>query len=298
MAVLENGVWDTDKSASELPHVDRLERNFGPETGRYHLYVSRACPFAHRPWLVISVLGLDKAISVSSVSARRYGKGWEFDADNRDIIGDSKLLSDIYLQSKPDYSGAVTVPVLFDRHERKIVSTDSASLSLKLATEWLPLAEKQAELVPALLCQDIDQLNRWLHASINRKVYQVGFAKHQDEYERTARELFSALDEMEKRLTVQPFLFGEAMTISDLFLLPSLVRFEAVYAIHFRANTKSLAQLPNLYAYMLRMLAVPGVLETIDMEHAKLHYYFSHRHINPTGIVPTGPLLTWLITPL
>lgn len=294
MAILENGIWDPEKNASDLPNVDSLEQNFAPEASRYHLYVSRACPFAHRPWLVISVLGLGDAISVSSVAAKRYNKGWEFDADMADNVGHKTLLSDIYLQSKADYSGPVTVPVMFDRHDGKIVSTDSASLAMTLATEWLPLAATPMELVPEGARQHIESMNTRLHASVNRKVYQVGFAKQQDEYEQASRELFTALDELENILASQPFLFGNAVTLSDLFLLPSLVRFEAVYAIHFKANAKSLVQMPNLYAYMLRMLEVPGVRETIDMDHAKLHYYFSHRHINPTRIVPTGPSLPWL----
>lgn len=294
MAILENGTWYPDKNASELLYVDSLEHSIVPEVSRYHLYVSRACPFAHRPWLVISVLGLGHAISVSSVAARRYDRGWEFDADDRDIVGGNQRLADIYLHSKADYSGPVTVPVMFDLHERKIVSTDSASVALKLATEWLPLAATPLDLVPEGSRQDINSLNTWLHASVNRKFYQVGFAQQQDEYEQASRELFTALGELENILAAQPFLLGESLTLSDLFLLPSLLRFEAVYAIHFKANSKSLTQLPNLYSYMLRMLEVPGVRETIDMEHSKLHYYFSHRHINPTGIVPVGPVLTWL----
>ncbi|ORM78872.1 glutathione S-transferase C-terminal domain-containing protein [Pantoea eucrina] len=294
MAVLENGVWNPQKDVSELTHTDILSEDILPEAGRYHLYVSRACPFAHRPWLVIAVLGLDHAIGVSSVAARRYDKGWEFDVVNQDSINGSATLADIYVQSKPDYSGSVTVPVMFDRQSGHVASTDSASLALTLATEWKSLGQRPLTLVPAELRQEAESLNEWLHVNVNRRVYQVGFAKQQSEYDSACEALFSAFDELENRMRTGLYLMGDTLTLPDLFLLPTLVRFEAVYALHFKANTRSLTQMPHLYDYMLRMLDVPGVRDTIDMEHIKLHYYFSHRHINPTGIVPAGPCLSWL----
>ncbi|WP_288821211.1 glutathione S-transferase C-terminal domain-containing protein [uncultured Leclercia sp.] len=293
MGVLENGVWKADKDAEELAREDVLTRDIKPASGRYHLYVSQACPFAHRPWLVISMLGLENSISVSSVAPRRYDRGWEFSPDYPDPLGISETLAGIYTRSRKDYSGRVTVPVFWDRKHGTIASSDSASLAEELASNWLTLADRPITLIPEALRENIMSLNRWLHENLNRRVYQVGFAVTQDGYDAENAVLFNALGNLEKRLTGVKYLHGSALTLSDLFLLPSLVRFEAVYAIHFKANTQALSEFTSLYSYMLRMLDLPGVRETLNLPHIKEHYYFSHRHLNPAGIIPAGPNLPW-----
>ncbi|GHA42607.1 glutathione S-transferase C-terminal domain-containing protein [Photobacterium aphoticum] len=294
MAVLEQGIWYPNKNANELDHEDQFAL---PETvvaGRYHLYMSLACPFAHRPYLVINYLGLDEAISVSSVAAKRYNYGWEFDTEHADPIYGRPKLADLYLKAKPDYTGVVSVPVLWDKETQQIVGNDSAAMAMDLATRWLPLAKHPVELVPAAQREAIETLNTWLHVNVNRKVYQVGFATDQATYDEASESLFAALETLDARLSQSKYLFGEQVTLSDLFLLPTLVRFEVVYEVHFKANKKPLRAFTHLYRYMRELVADPRIRSTLDIEYMKQHYYFSHKHINPYGIVPAGPQLDWL----
>ncbi|MGF1878692.1 glutathione S-transferase C-terminal domain-containing protein [Photobacterium frigidiphilum] len=293
MAVLEQGVWHPNKEVSQLAYEDTFDVTTQVEKDRYHLYISYACPFAHRPYLVISYLGLEDAISVSSVAAKRYEDGWLFDEDNDDPIYQSQALTELHLRAKPDYSGRVTVPVFWDKKDSSIVGNDSSAIAIELATKWLPLAKNKVELVPDMLKNDIEQLNNWLHSNVNRKVYHVGFAKEQVEYNCAINDLFNALELLDERLGQSIYLHGNNVTLSDLFLLPTLVRFEAVYEVHFKANKKQLKAFKNLYRYMLDLVSDTRIHKTIDIEHMKLHYYFSHKHINPYGIVPAGPETCW-----
>ena len=294
MAVLENGVWYQDKGADELTHEDTFSTDIQPEPWRYHLYVSAACPFAHRPWLVIQTLGLDKAISISSVAAVRDENGWAFSKDDPDPVSQEAWLRTLYVRTRPDFTGRVSVPVLWDKKEQKIVCTDSAKLAETLATGWTSLALNDIDLIPASRASEIEELNAWLHKYINRRVYQVGFATSQQDYDREVAVLFSALQTLNDRLDTSLYLNGDEMTLSDLFLFPSLVRFETVYAVHFRANARPLSSFPALYRYMLNLLARDAFRQTIHMNHIHQHYYLSHRHINPTGIIPVGPRPEWI----
>ena len=281
------------------PHDDEVRTKLTPEAGRYHLYISLACPFSHRAYLVSSLLGLEQVISLSTVAARRHDEGWEFDAATPDPLHDGvSRLSTLYDRGLPGHAGPGSVPVLWDRHGDTLASNDSADIAWQLATTFLPLARTPIDLVPADLLDEIRDTTTWLHTHVNRKVYHVGFATRQEDYTAAVFEWFAALDELEQRLAkapqAAPHLHGERLTLSDLFLLPTLVRIEAVYHGHFKANLKALPDYPHLYAYLGRLVKHPAIRRTLDLPHTLLHYYYSHAHINPTRIVPVGPTLPWL----
>ena len=293
MAVLEQGVWHPKKEASELDYEDTFTMPSEVEAHRYHLYMSYACPFAHRPYLVIEYLELNEAITVSSVAAERYDNGWLFDENHKDPLFEAESLIDLYLRAKPNYSGRVSVPVMWDKINKNIISNDSSTLAMVLATKWLPRAKHKIELVPDALKNEIEILNVWLHQNVNRKVYHVGFATKQSEYDQASIQLFDALALLDIRLSESHYLHGDNVTLSDFFLLPTLVRFEAVYAVHFKANKQSIKEYEHLYRYMLTLLSNPRIRKTIDVDYMKRHYYVSHSHINPYRIVPTGPDISW-----
>lgn len=290
MAILNKGVWTQDEI---LEKVDSFPTQTQPEAGRYHLYISLACPWANRVNLVIHYLGLNDAISVSLVDPKMVD-GWAFTEVYPDPLNGFAYLRDAYTKSKADFSGRVTVPVLWDKQTQKIASHDSATLALELAEKWLPLAKNKVELVPAHLRNEILALNDWLTPNVNRKVYNVGlFAKSQAEYDKHSQELFENLTALDARLSDKTYLFGDEITLSDFFLFPTLARFEAVYALHFKCNKRPLTSFKNLYHYMLSLYHIPAVKATIDIPHIKTHYYYSHVQINPTRIVPEGPELSW-----
>lgn len=294
MAVLKNGIWYPDEYADALTHEDTFSAEILPETGRYHLYVSGACPFAHRPWLVIQALGLKDAISVSSVAAVRDDNGWAFSEENPDPVNHEAWLRSLYVRTAADFTGRVSVPVLWDKQEQRVVCNNSAKLAATLATDWSSLAHNKTELIPESRAREIGELNTWLHQNVNRRVYQAGFATTQQDYDREVNVLFDALKTLNDRLETSLYLCGEEITLPDLFLFPSLVRFETVYAVHFRANIRPLSSFTALYRYMLNLLALEALRETVHMDHIHRHYYLSHRHINPSGIIPAGPRPAWI----
>jgi putative glutathione S-transferase len=293
MAVLDKGVWYPNKDMKELLKEDSFHLPEIPELGRYHLYISYACPFAHRADLVINYLGLQHAISVSSVAAKRDVDGWSFDKEHPDKVNAMPSLVAIYQKANPTYSGRVTVPLLWDKQENRIVGNDSSSMAMDLATKWRPLAKNKIELVPAHLKNKIASLNDWLHQHVNRKVYHVGFASDQVSYDVANEMLFEALEQLNMQLKKTRYLHGNEITLSDLFLIPTLVRFEAIYEVHFKANKKRLISFEHLYNYMLDLVSIGRIRDSIDIDYIKLHYYFSHKHINPTGIVAAGPDISW-----
>lgn len=293
MAVLDEGIWYPNKDVHELAEESSFHLPEVAEADRYHLYISYACPFAHRPYLVINLLGLDHVLTTSSVAAKRYEDGWLFDDENADEINDTHSLVELYQKANANYSGRVTVPVLWDKKENTIVGDDSSSMAMDFATNWLPLAKNPIDLVPDNLKDEITSLNDWLHQHVNRKVYHVGFATNQSSYDTASDELFEALEQLNTRLGKSRYLHGKEISLSDLFLLPTLVRFEVIYEVHFKANKKQLKSFEHLYKYMLDLVAIPKIKETIDLEYMKVHYYFSHKHINPYGIVPSGPEISW-----
>ena len=294
MGVLKKGIWYHNMQQQDLNAVLDMEQPLVVQQNRYHLYISLACPFAHRPYLVLQYLGLQDSISVSSVAPVRYNQGWEFTEQYPDVINACQTLYQVYTNAIPIYSGPVGVPTLWDRNQDTIVSTDSARLALEFATEWLPLAKNPVELVPKHSYKDIVTYNQWLHDNINRKVYHLGlFADNQQGYNQASDIFFKALQSVEDRLQKTAYIHGDNISLSDLFLIPTLCRFETVYAVHFKANKYRLQDFPAVYAYFRKCMDIKSIRDTIDVEYSKIHYYKSHRHLNPSGIVPAGPVIDW-----
>ncbi len=264
------------------------------EPGRYHLYVSLACPWAHRTLIVRALKGLQHVISVGVVHPHLTDKGWSFDTDFAGTTGDTAggraYLQQVYLEAAPDYADVITVPVLWDKQLHTIVNNESAEIIRMLNTAFQAYSSRpDLDLYPAALRDEIDAVNAWIYPSINNGVYRSGFAQSQRAHERAVDELFAALDRAEQLLTTQDYLCGGVLTEADVRLFTTLIRFDAVYHTHFKCNRRLIAQYPALHRFMARLYRLPGVAETISMEQIRFHYYYSHRHINPTGIVPAGP---------
>ena len=274
--------------SKESSHLHAAEPN------RYHLYVSLACPWAHRTQMVCALKGLEDLISIDVVHPYLTDKGWSFDTDFDAATGDRasgySFLQQIYRAASPNYAGVITVPVLFDKKLGTIVNNESSEIIRMLNTEFNAFARHpEIDLYPENLRSQIDAVNAWIYPSINNGVYRSGFAQTQQAHEEAVNELFDALDRVEQILQGQRFLCGDVLTEADVRLFPTLIRFDAVYHTHFKCNRKLIAQYPAMHRYMASIYRLPGIAETIDMEHIRFHYFFSHRHINPTGIVPKGP---------
>ena len=267
---------------------------FTPEAGRYHLYVSYACPWAHRTLIFRALKGLEHAISVSVVEPLMAEDGWSFgDAPGStpDTVNHARFLREIYVKADPQYTGRVTVPVLWDREHGTIVSNESAEIIRMLNGEFGALARSGVDFWPAALRDEIEAVNEVVYPNINNGVYRCGFATTQEAYEEAFGQLFFALDAVEERLGKQRYLVGDRITEADWRLFTTLVRFDAVYVGHFKCNLRRIADMPNLHGYLRELYQVPGVRETVRMDHIKQHYYRSHTTINPTGVVPAGPTL-------
>jgi glutathionyl-hydroquinone reductase len=271
---------------------DEPGARFSPEAGRYRLYVSRACPWAHRTLIVRAMKGLEEAIPISVVHPLMLEHGWTFDefpGTAPDPDG-AKYLYEIYLRAKPDYSGRVTVPVLWDTRAKTIVNNESADIIRILGASFDALATRKLhDLYPEDHRAEIDAINARVYETVNDGVYKAGFATSQAKYEAAVGPLFETLDFLEDRLGSRPYLVGDALTEADVRLFTTLVRFDAVYHGHFKCNVRRIVDYENLHAYLRRVHALDHVAGTIDFEHIKRHYYGSHRSINPTGIVPVGP---------
>ncbi|MDD9892915.1 MAG: glutathione S-transferase family protein [Gammaproteobacteria bacterium] len=271
---------------------------FKAESGRYHLYVSLACPWAHRTLILRQLKGLAEHISVSVVHPHMLENGWQFggDFDTPDDLplGDTLFGSDymhqIYTRAMPDYSGRVTVPVLWDKHRNTIVSNESSEIIRMFNSAFNAVTGNNADFYPEPLRQQVDELNERVYHNVNNGVYKAGFATTQSAYEEGVMPLFETLDWLEERLQNNgPYLLGAEQTEADWRLFTTLYRFDPVYVGHFKCNLKRIADYPALSAYMQRLLAEPGVAETCDLGHIKEHYYYSHTSINPYRIVPLGP---------
>jgi putative glutathione S-transferase len=266
---------------------------FLPEAGRYHLYVSLACPWAHRTLIVRKLKGLEGAISFDVVDPLLGSRGWSFEQNvggaTGDRVGGHSLLREVYLEAAPDYEGSITVPVLWDREGETIVNNESSEIIRMQNSEFDAVAEHpEVDLYPEALRSEIDALNEWIYPEINNGVYRCGFARKQEAYSRAVRTLFAALDRVEAILANSRYLCGEQLTEADVRLFTTLVRFDPVYVTHFKCNIRRLADYPNLWGYTRDIFQLPGVAETVNLEHIKRHYFESHRHINPFGIVPDG----------
>ena len=308
MGKLVNGVWhdewyDTKSTRGAFVRADssfrdRVTRdgssNFEAEPGRYHLYVSLACPWACRTLIVRKLKKLEEAVSISIVDPLMGERGWAF-TDYPGCIPDTvnglSYLHQVYTAAKPGYTGRVTVPVLFDKRTKQIVNNESAEIIRMLNSEFDDFADGTVDFYPRPLRAEIDSINAVVYDTVNNGVYRAGFATAQATYEQAFDALFATLDELERRLARSRYLVGDRITEADWRLFTTLVRFDAVYVSHFKCNLRRLVDYANLWGYTRDLYQVPGVAETVSLDHIKRHYFMSHPTINPTRIVPKGPAL-------
>ena len=312
MGLLVDGIWqdtwyDTSKSGGRFERsksqfrdfvtrdgspAEGRTRGFKAEPGRYHLYVSYACPWAHRTLIFRKLKKLENVISFSVVHHFMGENGWTFlkeDGATGDDLYGLDYLHQIYTKADPHYSGRVTVPVLWDKQTRTIVSNESAEIIRMLNEAFDEWGDPSVDLYPEALRGEIDATNDLVYDNVNNGVYRAGFATTQEAYEEAFAQLFATLDKLEDRLSRQRYLVGDRLTEADWRLFTTLVRFDPVYVGHFKCNLRRIEDYPNLSNYLRELFQVPGVAETVNMLHIKAHYYGSHKTINPTGIIPVGP---------
>ncbi|PPU06505.1 glutathione S-transferase family protein [Xanthomonas arboricola] len=314
MGLLVDGKWqdswyDTDKSGGRFERSQSQFRNWvtrdgspGPHgeggfpaaPGRYHLYVSLACPWAHRTLIFRRLKGLESMLDVSVVHWLMGKQGWTF-APGPDLVGDAlyqaQHLYEVYLKADPRYSGRVTVPVLWDRERNTVVSNESADIIRMFNSAFDEVGAAAGDFYPASLREQIDAINARVYDTVNNGVYKAGFATTQAAYEEAVLPLFESLDWLDARLGQQRYLCGDRLTEADWRLFTTLVRFDAVYVGHFKCNLRRIADYPQLSGYLRELYQMPGIADTVNFQHIKHHYYQSHDMINPTGIVPLGPVL-------
>lgn len=263
------------------------------EAGRYHLYVSLACPWAHRTIIVRKLKRLEDAIGMTVVDPIRDERGWGFrdgPGYSRDPVNGFQFLSEAYLATDPGYNGRVTVPVLWDTKTKRIVSNNDDDIMRMFETEFDAFGDASLDLYPREPRAEIDALNKWIYETVNDGVYRAGFATKQGVYEAAARRVFETLDQLDERLARRRYLFGPSPLETDWRLFVTLVRFDPVYYGHFKCNLRRIVDFPNLSGYLRDLYQVDGVAQTVNFDHIKRHYYVTHDDINPTRIVPIGPL--------
>jgi putative glutathione S-transferase len=317
MGLLIDGVWHAEAPAAtgEQPASGRFERQdsafrnwvtpdgrpgptgqdgFGAAAGRYHLYVSLACPWAHRTLIMRALKGLEDIVPVSVTHWLMGEQGWSF-APGEGVVPDplfnSRFLHEIYSRADPEYSGRVTVPVLWDQHTQTIVNNESAEILRMFNSAFDGIGARSGNYYPKEKRAQIDELNARIYDTVNNGVYKAGFATTQSAYEDAVAPLFEALDWLDARLAGSRYLCGDALTEADIRLFTTLVRFDSVYHGHFKCNIRRIVDYRHLWDYTRDIYQLPGVAATVNMGHIKRHYYMSHRRINPTGIVPVGPAL-------
>lgn len=314
MGLLVDGEWrdtwyDTDKSDGRFERSSARFRNWvtrdgaaGPdgedgfkaEPGRYHLYVSLACPWAHRTLIFRRLKGLEGMIDVSVVNWVMAEHGWTFEPGPGvvpDRVNDARRMYEVYLKADPKYSGRVTVPVLWDTQRSTVVSNESADIIRMFNSAFDDVGAASGDFYPEPLRAQIDEVNERVYENVNNGVYKSGFATTQSAYEEAVAPLFETLDWLEQRLGGRRYLCGERLTEADWRLFTTLIRFDPVYVGHFKCNLRRIADYPNLSGFVRELYQVPGVAGTVDFQHIKGHYYQSHDMINPTGVVPMGPVL-------
>ena len=305
MGLLVDGKWqdkwyDTDKSGGKFERQaskfrDRISEDhdkFQPESGRYHLYVSLACPWAHRTLIFRKLKGLESHIGVSVVHPEMLDKGWEFGnypGSTKDKLFDFDFAHQLYTHVDSTITTRVTVPILWDTKHNTIVNNESADIIRILNSDFNSLTGNTDDYYPESLRTEIDTVNELVYHNINNGVYKSGFATTQEAYEEAFNAVFNALDVVETRLVDSRYLLGEAITEADWRLFTTLIRFDPVYHGHFKCNKKQIADYPNLYGYMKELYQIPGIAETVNFDHIKRHYYYSHTMINPTQVIPVGP---------
>ena len=308
---LLNGEWhtgwyDTRKTQGEFVRTTAAFRNritadgssaYPAESGRYHLYVSLACPWAHRTLIFRALKRLEEVVSVSIVDPVMAEGGWEFGdgpGDIPDFVNGFRYLREVYTAADPAFSGRVTVPVLWDKQTRTIVNNESAEIIRMLNSAFDAFTPARTDYYPGALRERIDEINAMVYERVNNGVYRCGFAGSQKAYEAAFDRLFSALDELEARLAASRYLVGDTLTEADWRLFTTLARFDAVYYVHFKCNHRRIAEYPHLSRYLRELYRVPGVAATVNVDHIKRHYYLSHPHLNPSRIVPKGPVLEFM----
>lgn len=317
MGQLIDGVWhdiwyDTASNGGRFKRSESAFRNWvtadgsaGPsgeggfkaEKGRYHLYVSLACPWAHRTLLMRSLKGLDALIDVSVVHPLMLENGWSFDDDFPAATGDAlyqhELLYQLYLHADPHYTGRVTVPVLWDTQRHTIVSNESADIMRMLNSAFDAVGARAGDYYPPALQPAIDEVNSWVYDTVNNGVYKSGFATSQGAYDEAVTSLFQSLDRLDKRLGQQRYLTGDRLTEADLRLWTTLVRFDPVYVTHFKCDRQRISDYLNLNGFLREIYQMPGVAATVNLDHIRHHYYRSHKTINPHGVISVGPAFNW-----
>ena len=311
MGLMINGVWSATETAEikqngQFVRKDSVFRNWvtadgraGPtgmagfkaEAGRYHLYVSYACPWAHRVLIYRSALGLQDAIDISVVHPVNMEHGWEFDTfpgTTPDAIGDARYLHQVYASADPQYSGKVTVPILWDRQTARIVNNESSEIIRMLGAAFGAIARTAQDFYPAALRPEIDALNADIYTHLNNGVYRCGFAATQAAYDTAVTGLFGALDRLDARLTDCRYLCGDAITEADWRLFTTMIRFAPVYYFHFKCNLRPLSAYPHVMRHTRELLHQPGIRDTVHLDHINTHYYLAHRRINPLGLIPIG----------
>ncbi len=321
MGLLVNGVWkdqwyDTETTGGRFVRPEPTFRSWvtvdgspGPtgvggfkaEPGRYHLYVSLACPWASRTLVFRKLKKLENVISVSVVDPFMGSNGWAFSAPDGsltpgstpDTVNGARYLHEIYVKARPDYTGRVSVPVLWDRKTVTIVNNESSEIIRMLNGAFDAWGDANLDFYPPHLREEIDRVNAFVYDNVNNGVYRCGFATTQAAYEEGFDALFDAVDRLEERLSAQRYLVDKRLTEADWRLFTTLVRFDAVYYAHFKCNLRRIVDYPNLWNYLRELYQVPGVAETVNLFHIKRHYYASHERINPTRIVPKGPAIAF-----
>ena len=309
MNMLVDGEWRTDAydltndegefERDETSFRDRIEADpdaeFPAESGRYHLYVSSACPWAHRTLLVRALKGLEDAVSVSVVDPYRAENGWRFTPEKEgctpDHLHGSDYLRELYVRADPDVTGRVTVPVLWDEEKETIVNNESEEVLRMLDTEMDGFASRDVDLYPEGYRDEVDRVIDEIYEPINNGVYRAGFAGSQEAYDDAVDDLFSALDRWNDVLAEQRYLAGDRLTEADLCMFTTLVRFDNVYHTHFKCNVKQIRDYENLWPYLRDLYGLPGVAGTVNMDHIKEHYYTTHPDVNPKRLIARGPNL-------
>ncbi len=298
MGLLVEGKWvdqwyDTETHGGKFVRQDSAFRqhigdaDFPAQAGRYHLYVSLACPWAHRTLIFRQLKDLTDMIDVTVVSPDMLEQGWEFKPKAEPLYG-YHYAHQLYTHAKPNYTGRVSVPILWDKQMRTIVSNESSEIIRMFNSAFNHITGNTDDYYPESLRPAIDEVNEDVYHNINNGVYKCGFATTQDAYDEAFVNLFVALDRVESRLASNTYLLGERLTEADWRLFTTLIRFDAVYFGHFKCNHKQIADYPHMYRYLKALYAMPHIAETVNIDHIKRHYYYSHKHINPTQIVPKG----------
>jgi len=304
MGLLVNGIWkdkwyDTDSNKGKFVRSETQFRSFigedkafQPEKKRYHLYLSYACPWAHRTLIFWVLKKLKGFIGITVVHPAMLEQGWELKDENgcsTDPLYGYSYLYQLYTKAEPEYSGRVTVPILWDKKTESIVNNESSEIIRMFNFAFNKITGDTQDFYPTSLRNEIDEINDMVYRHINNGVYQCGFATTQAAYEDAFNQLFNSLNEIEERLNKQAYLAGERLTEADWRLFTTLIRFDAVYYGHFKTNLKRIKDYPNLYRYLKKLYHYPGIAETVHFDHIKRHYYYSHKMINPSQIIPVGP---------